>query len=36
MNNDYPLNTLNQLRPLLIGFRKANGLTQKDLSERLG
>ncbi|ECT2168196.1 hypothetical protein DYO03_19455 [Salmonella enterica subsp. enterica serovar Kentucky] len=34
MNNDYPLNTLNQLRPLLIGFRKANGLTQKDLSER--
>ncbi|MBW4239649.1 helix-turn-helix transcriptional regulator [Enterobacter roggenkampii] len=36
MNNDYPLNTLNQLRPLLIGFRKARGLTQKDLSERLG
>ena len=36
INNDYPLNTLNQLRPLLIGFRKANGLTQKDLSERLG
>ncbi|WP_051791293.1 helix-turn-helix transcriptional regulator [Serratia sp. DD3] len=32
----YPLKTLNQLRPLLIGFRKANGLTQKDLSERLG
>ncbi|MQI62485.1 transcriptional regulator, partial [Escherichia coli] len=24
INNDYPLNTLNQLRPLLIGFRKAN------------
>lgn len=36
INNDYPLNTLNQLRPLLIGFRKTNGLTQKDLSERLG
>lgn len=36
INNDYPLNTLNQLRPLLIVFRKANGLTQKDLSERLG
>ncbi len=36
INNDYPLNTLSQLRPLLIGFRKANGLTQKDLSERLG
>lgn len=36
INNDYPLNTLNQLRPLLIGFRKENGLTQKDVSERLG
>jgi len=36
INDDYPLNTLNQLRPLLIGFRKANGLTQKDVSERLG
>lgn len=36
INDDYPLNTLNQLRPLLIGFRKANGLTQKDLAERLG
>lgn len=36
MNNVYPLKTLNQLRPLLLGFRKANGLTQKDVSERLG
>lgn len=36
INNNYPLNTLNQLRPMLIGFRKANNLTQKDLSERLG
>ena len=36
INNHYPLNTLNQLRPMLIGFRKANNLTQKDLSERLG
>lgn len=36
IKSDYPLNTLNQLRPLLIGFRKANGLTQKDVSERLG
>ncbi|TLI25857.1 XRE family transcriptional regulator [Escherichia coli O25b:H4] len=27
---------LNQLRPLLIGFRKVNGLTQKDIAERLG
>jgi len=36
MKNVYPIKTLNQLRPLLIGFRKANGLTQKDLSEKLG
>lgn len=36
MNTVYPLKTLNQLRPLLIGFRKAKGLTQKDVSERLG
>lgn len=36
MNTVYPLKTLNQLRPLLIGFRKANGLTQKEVSERLG
>ncbi|MEA9393413.1 helix-turn-helix transcriptional regulator [Acerihabitans sp. TG2] len=36
MNTVYPLKTLSQLRPLLIGFRKANGLTQKDVSERLG
>lgn len=36
MSTVYPLKTLNQLRPLLIGFRKANGLTQKEVSERLG
>lgn len=36
MKNVYPVKTLNQLRPLLIGFRKANALTQKDVSERLG
>ncbi|MBA5601890.1 helix-turn-helix transcriptional regulator [Pectobacterium aroidearum] len=36
MNTVYPLKTLNQLRPLVIGFRKAKGLTQKDVSERLG
>lgn len=36
MNNVYPLKTLNQLRPLLLGFRKANGLTQKEVSKRLG
>lgn len=36
MNTVYPLKTLRQLRPLLVGFRKAKGLTQKDVSERLG
>lgn len=36
MKNVYPLKTLTQLRPLLIGFRKTNGLTQKDVSEMLG
>lgn len=36
MKNVYPVRTLNQLRPSLIGFRKVNGLTQKDVSERLG
>ncbi|MCU6671550.1 helix-turn-helix transcriptional regulator [Enterobacteriaceae bacterium H4N4] len=36
MNSVYPVKTLSQLRPLLLGFRKANGLTQKDVSERLG
>ncbi|MCS3431341.1 helix-turn-helix transcriptional regulator [Klebsiella sp. BIGb0407] len=36
MKSLYPVKTLGQLRPLLIGFRKANGLTQKDVSERLG
>lgn len=36
MNTAYSLKTLNQLRPLLVGFRKANGMTQKDVSEKLG
>ncbi|EKM5744996.1 helix-turn-helix transcriptional regulator [Enterobacter kobei] len=36
MNTFYPVKTLNQLRPLLIGFRKVSGLTQKEVSERLG
>ncbi|MEJ4046203.1 helix-turn-helix domain-containing protein [Erwinia sp. SLM-02] len=36
MNTVYPLKTLNQLRPLLVGFRKEKGMTQKDVSERLG
>ncbi|ELY3985491.1 helix-turn-helix transcriptional regulator [Cronobacter muytjensii] len=36
MNTVYPLKTLSQLRPLLVGFRKNQGLTQKEVSERLG
>jgi HTH-type transcriptional regulator/antitoxin HipB len=36
MNSVYPVKTMNQLRPLLMGFRKVNGLTQKEVSERLG
>jgi HTH-type transcriptional regulator/antitoxin HipB len=33
---DYSLKTPQQLRPLLIGFRKALGLTQAQLAARLG
>lgn len=36
MNTTYPIKHLNQLRPMLIGFRKVNGLTQKEVSLRLG
>ncbi|CAI1020197.1 Uncharacterised protein [Serratia proteamaculans] len=36
MNIVYPLNTINQLRPYLIGFRKVSGQTQKDIAARLG
>ncbi len=36
MKTVYPLRALSHLRPVLIGFRKANGLTQKELSKRLG
>ena len=36
MKNVYPIKILTQVRPMLLGFRKANGLTQKDVSERLG
>ncbi|CAB3789485.1 helix-turn-helix transcriptional regulator [Pararobbsia alpina] len=33
---DYPVKTLSQLRPILQGFRKAAGLTQAAMAERLG
>ncbi|WP_322070021.1 helix-turn-helix transcriptional regulator [Paraburkholderia bannensis] len=33
---DYPLKTVSQLRPMLLGFRKNAGLTQQELAQRLG
>ena len=36
MSTVFPLKTLNQLRPMLLGFRKVKGLTQKEVAERLG
>lgn len=33
---DYPIKTLRQLRPILVGFRKQAGLTQDALAQRLG
>jgi HTH-type transcriptional regulator/antitoxin HipB len=33
---DYPVKTPRQLRPLLVGFRKAAGLTQAQVAARLG
>ena len=32
----YTINTLDQLKPILIGFRKSQGLSQKALAARLG
>ncbi|EBH1936222.1 helix-turn-helix transcriptional regulator [Salmonella enterica] len=36
MDTVFPVILLSQLRPLLIGFRKSKGLTQRELSARLG
>ena len=33
---NYTINTLDQLKPILTGFRKSNGLSQKALAEKLG
>jgi HTH-type transcriptional regulator / antitoxin HipB len=33
---DYPLKTVSQLRPMLLGFRKNAGLTQEAVAQRLG
>ena len=36
MDTIFPVSLLSQLRPLLIGFRKSKGLTQRELSAMLG
>ena len=36
MNTVFPLKTLNQLHPYLVGFRKSKGMTQSELAKRLG
>lgn len=36
MDTAFPVKLLSQLRPLLIGFRKSKGLTQRELSAMLG
>ncbi|MDB5813693.1 MAG: helix-turn-helix family protein [Rhodocyclales bacterium] len=33
---NYPINTLDQLRPILVGFRKSRQLTQAALADKLG
>ena len=33
---NYTINTLDQLKPILIGFRKSNGFSQKVVAEKLG
>lgn len=33
---EFPIKILNQLRPILRGFRKAQKLTQADIAKRLG
>ena len=32
----YTINTLDQLKPVLIGYRKVHNLSQKDMAEKLG
>jgi HTH-type transcriptional regulator/antitoxin HipB len=33
---NYTINTLDQLKPILVGYRKSNGLSQKALAAKLG
>jgi HTH-type transcriptional regulator/antitoxin HipB len=35
MKINYTIDTLDQLKPILVGFRKSHGLSQKALAERL-
>lgn len=32
----YTINTLDQIKPILVGYRKRKGLSQKDLAKKLG
>jgi HTH-type transcriptional regulator / antitoxin HipB len=32
----YTIHTLEQIKPILVGFRKSNNLSQKELAEKLG
>jgi len=33
---NYTINTLDQLKPILVGYRKSLGLSQKELAAKLG
>lgn len=33
---NYTINTLDQIKPILVGFRKSHGFSQKVLAEKLG
>jgi len=33
---NYTINTLDQLKPILVGYRKSKGLSQKELAAKLG
>ncbi len=32
---NYVVNTSAQLKPILVGYRKSNGMSQKDMAEKL-
>ncbi len=33
---NYTINNLDQVKPILVGFRKSNNLSQKELAQKLG